>query len=321
MSGIIESKFGYKFPKSWMELPADAGMEPLTVDPDTGRARGMVALRNTCHKGYAGECKTPPFELDYDEFNHGSGGHVYVYGDDPAEVERASVGVITALGGHEGGSRRITSSREMNKAMAEDLAVQAMVGRAYPTKDGIYFAGAAWPGTSPEIISRGIAGRPSGDWRSVLRIRNMKLLGIHLVNDPGYPTGEQLAASSLGEDDLPYVGIDGGMVFYEDEPREEGSEMAERLVASTDSTESEGCGGTCASCSCEGTPVTASATAGVADSPTVSIKSLGDDGSIILEASDGTEYRGSVSPYSEPAPLTIVGLKKMQDYEKKVFED
>jgi hypothetical protein len=314
VSGIITSKFGFKFPKSWISLPENPAAGPLTTDPDTGRSSGLVALWNTCHTGYAekGECVTAPVEMDYSEFNDNSGGHVYVYEDDnPDKISKLGVGVITALGGHEPG-RRITSSREMNRAMSEDLAVQAMVGRVYPTKDGIYFAGAAWPGTSAEVIARGIAGRPSGDWRSTLITRGKKLLGIHLVNKPGYKTGERLVASEFEEHPAGILlPIDGGMIF--DVEEEEMAKSGERLVAS-------GEGG----CQCQ---VSEDPVAAVSQAPksevqaSVVVEKMADDGTVILRSPDGIEYRGTVEKYVEPKPLTVVGLKKMQDYEKKVFED
>lgn len=298
------TQFGMKFPDQWFDEPSNDISVPLTVDPDTGQVYGLAALNDTCHAGYAqnGQCVRMPRQSDYADFNNGSGGHVW-----GLSGKQIPVGAVTALGTHERSGQTITTPAQMTKAM-EDVSQQVMAVRAYAVDKGLALAGAAWPNTDPILLARCCVGRPSGDWRNslFLQMDGMRLLGVHIVSDPGYPV--PLAASAS------LFNFDGGPM-----PIMKLQSSCSTCSGNADQAEKKTCCGNCAEGKpCSGhsdVPHETSAGEQVASSFVVSEFK---DGAVTIVSEDGRKFVGNVAEDVPRTPLSATGLLKILDSEKKM---
>jgi len=132
MAGIQVLPFGIAVQNDWFDAPPMDINIPLTADPETGRALGLVARWASCHTGYLGQhkCVRPPREHTFDVFNEQSGGHVY--GEDGTIIP---CGMITAVGHHAPPLGDRVSPKDIARAV-EDVAVQVMAVRAYAVDAG-----------------------------------------------------------------------------------------------------------------------------------------------------------------------------------------
>lgn len=177
-------------PASWFQVDEPDEPTPLTV-ADDGRVYGHMALWDSCHTGFPGQCVPPPKSAsDYAGFHLGE--------IKTAEGDRLAVGTLTMDTGHAG---RLLSAE---KAMAhyDNTGTAAAYVRARDGKYGIWVSGALSPRLPAEDAQAFMAAKPSGDWRAVFRGRGRDLIGVLQVNVPGFPVARALTASALlGEND------------------------------------------------------------------------------------------------------------------------
>lgn len=153
---------------------------PITVDFETGRVFGHIAVWRTCHAGYADVCVTPPRD--------GTGAYAW-FNRFPVETEDGTVwaGRLTVGGRHPGLS--LTASATM--AAYDGKTVAAYV-RASEDSHGIVISGVLAPGlndTTRRVLSRR---KVSGDWRETpagLSLVELLALspGPRQHSEPGFP--------------------------------------------------------------------------------------------------------------------------------------
>jgi hypothetical protein len=170
-------------PKAWFEDPKLPGPTPLTV-MDDGRVFGHLALFDTCHTGFAGQCVKPPHSLtNYALFRTGV---VKV-----AENELVPVGQITLDTKHADiRASRLAAARHYDHT---GTAVADIV--TGEDEHGIWFAGALRPDLTESQVRTLRASSLSGDWRE--HGGNLELLAALAVNTPGFPVVRQLVASGM----------------------------------------------------------------------------------------------------------------------------
>jgi hypothetical protein len=188
-------------PAEWFRTPEPTEPTPLTVTKD-GRVFGHMALWDSCHVGYPGQCVPPPrSQSGYAYFNLGE--------VECADGTRVACGAITLEALH--ADKRLSAEQ----AQAHYLEHTGMVGayvRAVDGNLGIWVSGAL-RATLPERYARDLMGaKPSGDWRQTRPGGPLEMIGVHAVNEPGFPV-PRLVASAL----LP-SGMRAELVFAEPEP-------------------------------------------------------------------------------------------------------
>lgn len=173
-------------PREWFETPEAEQPTALTVTKD-GQVFGHMALWDSCHTGYPGQCVPPPRSPSgYAYFNLGE-----VECDDGSRV---SCGAITLETLHADTSKPVPSERV--KAHYENTGTVAAYVRATDGKHGIWVAGALRPGLSEQHARDLMGAKPSGDWRPTGRYGPLEMIGVLAVNVPGYPV-PRLVASAL----------------------------------------------------------------------------------------------------------------------------
>ncbi len=187
-------------PAEWFRTPEPTKPTPLTVTAD-GRVFGHMALWDSCHVGYPGQCVPPPrSQSGYAYFNLGE--------VECADGTRVACGAITLEALH--ADKRLSAEQ----AQAHYLEHTGMVGayvRAVDGNLGIWVSGAL-RATLPERYARDLMGaKPSGDWRQTRPGGPLEMIGVHAVNEPGFPV-PRLVASAL----LP-SGMRAELVFAEPE--------------------------------------------------------------------------------------------------------
>jgi hypothetical protein len=160
-------------PAAWFEDPKLTGPTPLTVTDD-GRVYGHLALWDTCHTGYSGQCVAPP--------------------SSPSNYAYFRVGEVVTADGTSVATGRITldtvhADKTLTARSAEQhydhtgrAAVDVAAGE---DSHGIWIAGAVRPGVTPEQMRTLRASPLSGDWRRIGG--SLELIAALAVNLPGFP--------------------------------------------------------------------------------------------------------------------------------------
>lgn len=173
-------------PRTWFYTPEATSPTPLTVTKD-GRVFGHMALWDSCHTGYPGQCIPPPRSPSgYTYFNLGE--------VECADGTRVAAGAITLEGLHADTSRPLSPGAV--RAHYENTATVAAHVRAVDGRYGIWVAGALRANLSERHARDLMGAKPSGDWRQMRPGGPLEMLGVHAVNNPGYPV-PRLAASAL----------------------------------------------------------------------------------------------------------------------------
>jgi hypothetical protein len=161
-------------PKANFSDPGFLGPQTLRVDGD--RIFGHLATWETCHIGIGGTCTAPPFtQNDYAYFATG------VVDTDDGEVY---VGQLTMGIGHAAlrmNPVQATAHYDRSDAVVADIAIGE-------DAHGIWING-MFRSNVPDTVKREIkaTAKISGDWRRITRGGELDLVGIVLVNTPGFP--------------------------------------------------------------------------------------------------------------------------------------
>lgn len=160
-------------PQAWFDNPGLSEPTPLVVTPE-GRVYGHLAVWNTCHTAYSGQCVEPPHSPSaYSYFRNGS---VLT-----AEGSEIPTGVITLDTLHAGG--KLSAAQTM--AHYEHTGRGVVDVSAGEDVHGIWVSGAVRPDVTPEQIRSLRASPLSGDWRRMGG--NLELVAALAVNVPGFP--------------------------------------------------------------------------------------------------------------------------------------
>lgn len=180
-----------KPPRAWFNTPEADRPTPLTVTNE-GHVYGHMALWDSCHTGYPGSCVPPPTSPSgYAFFNLGE--------VECKDGKRVSVGAITLEALH--ADTRPGTSADAVKAHYENTAVVAAHVKASDGIYGIWVSGALRPGLSEEHARDLMGAKPSGDWRQVRPGGPLEMLGVHAVNEPGFPVPRLVASALLPSGD------------------------------------------------------------------------------------------------------------------------
>lgn len=173
-------------PRDWFFMPEAAAPTPLTVTAD-GQVYGHMALWESCHTGYPGSCVPPP--------RSPSGYTFYNLGEVECEGgARVAAGAITLATLHADTNRPLTANAV--RSHYEDTGVVAAYVRATDGEHGIWVSGALRASLSEQHARDLMGAKPSGDWRQMRPGGPLEMLGVHAVNEPGYPV-PRLVASAL----------------------------------------------------------------------------------------------------------------------------
>jgi hypothetical protein len=174
-------------PAAWFDVPEADEPTPLTV-ADGGRVYGHMALWDSCHTGFPGQCIPPPkSRSDYAGFHLGA--------LKTADGGQVAVGTLTMDTGHAGRLLSATAAVEHY----DHTGTAAAYVKARDGKFGIWVAGTLSPRLAAADAQALMAAKPSGDWREVFRGRGRDLIGVLAVNVPGFPVPRALTASGLLE--------------------------------------------------------------------------------------------------------------------------
>ena len=173
-------------PAEWFTTPEADDPTPLTVTKD-GRVFGHMALWDSCHTGYPGQCVPPPRSPSgYAYFNLGE--------VECSDGSRVACGAITLEALHADSDRPV--SPDAVRAHYEHTGVVGAFVRAVDGRHGIWVAGALRASLSERHARDLMGAKPSGDWRQMRPGGPLEMLGVHAVNEPGFPV-PRLAASAL----------------------------------------------------------------------------------------------------------------------------
>ena len=173
-------------PSEWFATPEADDPTPLTVTKD-GRVFGHMALWDSCHTGYPGQCVPPPRSPSgYAYFNLGE--------VECSDGSRVACGAITLEALHADSDRPV--SPDAVRAHYEHTGVVGAFVRAVDGRHGIWVAGALRASLSERHARDLMGAKPSGDWRQMRPGGPLEMLGVHAVNEPGFPV-PRLAASAL----------------------------------------------------------------------------------------------------------------------------
>ncbi len=172
-------------PADWFATPEADKPTPLTVTSD-GRVFGHMALWDSCHTGYPGQCVPPPRSPSgYAYFNLGE--------IECADGSRVSAGSLTLDGLHADTDRPLSPAAV--RRHYEDTGMVAAFVKATDGRHGIWVAGTL-RADLPERYARDLMGaKPSGDWRQVRPGGPLEMLGVRAVNFPGFPVPRMVAAA------------------------------------------------------------------------------------------------------------------------------
>ncbi len=173
-------------PREWFFKKETSKPTPLTVT-DHGQVYGHIALWDSCHTGFPGQCVPPP--------RSPSGYAYYNLGEVRcADGSRITAGALTLEALHAPTTQTTTADKA--RAHYENTAVVAAFVRATDGRHGIWVSGALRPTLSAQHARDLMGAKPSGDWRQTRLGGPLEMLGIHAVNEPGFPV-PRLAASAL----------------------------------------------------------------------------------------------------------------------------
>jgi hypothetical protein len=186
----LEPQAATEYPASWFQNPQLGRPVPLRIEKDTRRIFGYAAEWGVCHVGIEGFCQEVPASgSDYGYFKKG------LIDTDQGEQP---VGVISYGEGHASPYARIAAA---TAHYDQPHAVRAYVNLG-EDEFGIWFAGVLAPWvTDEDIAAMRAIGAVSGDWREIRG--NYELIGIPVVNTPGYPVlaasaGKQISMIGVG---------------------------------------------------------------------------------------------------------------------------
>lgn len=170
-------------PAAWFLDPELSGPTPITID-DEGRLFGHLALWESCHIGYPGECVAPPESAaNYAYFRTGT----VITDDGPVPV-----GQITMNTGH----APMRSSAKNTMAHYDNTGMAVADVAAGDDEHGIWVAGAVRPNLGDDERAALRAAVLSGDWRSIGG--NLELVAALAVNVPGFPVPHASLVASGG---------------------------------------------------------------------------------------------------------------------------
>lgn len=226
-------------PKVWFEKPAEGipTDKRITITPE-GQVYGYIALWNSCHVGHGG-CVKPPkgSPSNYDYAHQGE--------TLTAEGELLKTAVIAGGTAH--------APVDMNTAMVpeyyENTGTQLMRIRYGEDANGLWFAGALWPGVNDLQVAQIRASSVSGDWRWHAAWRktatSYDFAGACFVNIPGFSmdskgsindrSGQPFALAASA-----YMALD-----------KEAEYVYLNLEAAGDTMSEKDCDGKCTNCDCD----------------------------------------------------------------------
>ncbi|MDQ0376502.1 phage minor head protein [Amycolatopsis thermophila] len=157
-------------PAEWFEDQHLTAATPITVTPE-GQVFGHIALWNSCHRGFEGECVPPPpsSTIDY-ELAH----HKDVVTADGTQIR---AGQLIVGCPHAADNAPYRDAREYHEAMCTPAANV----RFYEDEHGIVAAGSLVPGLTVEDVAK--LRHISGEWRTV----SLELMAAVGVDNPGFP--------------------------------------------------------------------------------------------------------------------------------------
>lgn len=171
-------------PIEWFQDPHLDGPTPLTITPE-GRIYGHAAAWGTCHTGYPGVCVTPPQGGDYGRFMLGltdtTGGPVAT-GNVVMETFHAAHSVPPG-------------TAQAYYANTGAVAARVAVGE---DEHGIWVAGVLREDLTEAQRATLQGSTLSGDWRRFSPAGPRDLVGILVVNMPGFPIPRTSAAITGG---------------------------------------------------------------------------------------------------------------------------
>ncbi|QRY48148.1 hypothetical protein JVX93_15990 [Mycolicibacterium boenickei] len=155
--------------------PQLSGPTPLSLDPETGRIFGHVAVFNEKHRSVGlGHISPPRSRTGYAHFHSSPPVHL-------ADGTELSVGRLTVGIGHAPTEGVSNAAAQAHYDNAE--ACFALV-RAGEDRTGVWVSGVAAPWATPEKIEMGLAAPLSGDWRPYGG--DLELVAVLAVNTPGF---------------------------------------------------------------------------------------------------------------------------------------
>jgi hypothetical protein len=171
-------------PAAWFAAPTLTGPTALQVTED-GRVFGHLALWETCHTGYSGQCVTPPASNSgYAYFRTGA-----LLTEDGTEVP---VGALTVDTMH-APSR---ASAKASLAHYDHTGTAVAWVSAGEDEWGVWVAGALRSDASDEQVAVLRSSPLSGDWRRIGT--SMELVAALAVNVPGFPVPRTRALVASG---------------------------------------------------------------------------------------------------------------------------
>lgn len=180
-------------PGDWFLTQELPGPTPLTITPE-GRVFGHLALWDSCHTGFAGQCVRPTRSpSNYAYFHVGE--------VETADGECLPVGKLMFATKH----APLHMARQAASQHYDDNGKVAAFLRARDGEHGIWVAGALRHGLNDDQVREVRANPPSGDWRPVNR--QLDMVAALSVPVPGYPipraeaglvaSGEEITVGSL----------------------------------------------------------------------------------------------------------------------------
>lgn len=173
-------------PASWFQHENDGPVGSVFVT-DEGRVSGYVAVWDTCHLSFPGQCVEPP---------RSPSGYAYFHLHDVKceggeSVVAGQVTMDTGHAGHDLGRTGALAHYDNTGLAVADVVVGE-------DEFGIWIAGAVRPDVSAEKVRAFRGSKLSGDWRGVNGKR--ELVAVLCVNVPGFPVPRPRALMASAPD-------------------------------------------------------------------------------------------------------------------------
>lgn len=163
-------------PAAWFQQPTDVNIEGSLTVTDEGRVYGWLAPANVPYSGVAGNFTAPLGAVNYRNWMRGE--TVCAAGD------RVVTGNITMGCGH--GDTQTTDHQAVRDHYDNSCSLFARVA-AGETADGVWVAGALYPGVTGEQVERAMGLQCSGHWLpSLTPGYRYDLMAALLVPVPGF---------------------------------------------------------------------------------------------------------------------------------------
>lgn len=177
------------YPAEVFADPGLQGPQPITIDRESGRVVGHLALWDSCHVGLPGRCVQPPRSSSgYAAFHQST-----VVTDGGG---RLAVGRLTVGGGHADARAGVRAAAEHYDQTGSCWAYV----RAGEDEHGIWVSGMVNPAATPEQLQAAESAPLSGDWRRVGA--SLELVAALSVSTPGFPVRREFAAEDGALDSL-----------------------------------------------------------------------------------------------------------------------